>query len=432
MPLGNGDVDVNAWAQPDGTLHLLISKTDAWDDNARLVKVGEVVLRFDSGVFDPPFRQELDLATGSIVIQDRIRVWVDPHHPVVRVTTDLPAEAGVALWRTNRFELRPLQVSDIMLDRSKPDRKHAPMYVEPDRLARNDRDPITWFHHNARSVGPALLAKLQGLDDFAQSDPILRRTFGASLVRTPQGFDIHVLTLHPSTPEGWLAEIDARVRATPPADFEAHRRWWAQFWDRSWIRARRSANAPPSTRPIVPANIHPLRVGQDQTGGSRWAGELRNVRTPTDLSGRFTLEAEVRPAAGEKGRLFDKISVGGADGFLLDAHPGNSLRLICGTTQVVVKGALPAGRWAKVVATADPAAGGGRVAVDGKVVIDTTGAADDDAAYVSRMYDLQRFVTACAGRGAYPIKFNGSIFTVAPADGQGDHDFRRTTIWGKP
>ena len=37
---------------------------------------------------------------------------------------------------------------------------------------------------------------------------------------------------------------------------------------------------------------------------------------------------------------------------------------------------------------------------------------DEDAAKVTRGYVLQRFVSACAGRGAYPIKFNGSIFTM--------------------
>ena len=37
---------------------------------------------------------------------------------------------------------------------------------------------------------------------------------------------------------------------------------------------------------------------------------------------------------------------------------------------------------------------------------------DDDALKVTRGYVLQRFVSACAGRGAYPIKFNGSIFTM--------------------
>lgn len=37
---------------------------------------------------------------------------------------------------------------------------------------------------------------------------------------------------------------------------------------------------------------------------------------------------------------------------------------------------------------------------------------DEAATNVNRGYILQRFVTACAGRGAYPIKFNGSIFVV--------------------
>jgi alpha-L-fucosidase 2 len=37
---------------------------------------------------------------------------------------------------------------------------------------------------------------------------------------------------------------------------------------------------------------------------------------------------------------------------------------------------------------------------------------DPLAEEVTRGYLLQRFITACGGRGAYPIKFNGSIFTV--------------------
>ncbi len=34
------------------------------------------------------------------------------------------------------------------------------------------------------------------------------------------------------------------------------------------------------------------------------------------------------------------------------------------------------------------------------------------ASEVTRGYILQRFVTACAGRGSYPVKFNGSLFVV--------------------
>jgi hypothetical protein len=48
---------------------------------------------------------------------------------------------------------------------------------------------------------------------------------------------------------------------------------------------------------------------------------------------------------------------------------------------------------------------------------------------VGRAHALQRYMQACAGRGIFPIKFNGSIFTVEPSRmGQGDNpDWRR---WG--
>jgi hypothetical protein len=51
-----------------------------------------------------------------------------------------------------------------------------------------------------------------------------------------------------------------------------------------------------------------------------------------------------------------------------------------------------------------------------------------EAEKASRAYQLQRWVTACAGRGAFPIKFNGSLFTV---DGVADyHKFPRGRNYG--
>lgn len=58
-----------------------------------------------------------------------------------------------------------------------------------------------------------------------------------------------------------------------------------------------------------------------------------------------------------------------------------------------------------------------------------------DAEATAQAYQLQRWVSACAGRGAYPIKFNGSLFTVDGVANFNKHpegqylgpDFRR---WG--
>ncbi len=52
---------------------------------------------------------------------------------------------------------------------------------------------------------------------------------------------------------------------------------------------------------------------------------------------------------------------------------------------------------------------------------------DNDATNLTRGYVLQRFVTACAGRGAYPIKFNGSLFVVDDPAHQQNADYR---VWG--
>ncbi len=41
---------------------------------------------------------------------------------------------------------------------------------------------------------------------------------------------------------------------------------------------------------------------------------------------------------------------------------------------------------------------------------------DTQPGIVTRAYNLQRFVSACSGRGALPIKFNGSLFTVEGID----------------
>jgi hypothetical protein len=51
----------------------------------------------------------------------------------------------------------------------------------------------------------------------------------------------------------------------------------------------------------------------------------------------------------------------------------------------------------------------------GRSFVDASGGGEDSTAgAIARAYAVQRYVTACQGRGAYPIKFNGGLFTVDP------------------
>lgn len=453
MPLGNGDIALNAWIDPTGELHFYIGKSDSWDDNGRLVKVGKVRVKLDPAPPVTPFRQELSLVDGTMGVRygdgSTLRVWVDANQPMIRVEADTAVESTVTavteMWRTGRETLASIEVSDTLTNRAKPGNQHEPMVVEPDVVLEGIGERTGWYHHNLKSVGPALHAEVQGMTGYVRQDPLLHRTFGAVVtaaggrrvdpmqLRTAPGkrheVDVCVVTCHPSTPEAWRQAVEDRLAAAAAVPREAHRaahvRWWQDFWQRSWIHAVSRPGAA-GVRRMVTANAHPLVVGRDQGGGNRFRGEMRGVVVPESLDEPFVLEAEVRAVAGETGRIFDKITPGGSDGFLVDAHPGNGLRFICGKVQQVVPGVLAAERWVKV--RAECSGSGWRVSVDGRVVVDTAvdGTADD-AAHLSRMAALQRFITASAGRGAYPIKFNGSLFTVPAEGGPGGADYRR---WG--
>lgn len=503
MPLGNGDISVNAWIEPSGELVFYIGKTDSWGDNGRLLKLGRIRVTIDP----PPtsvvqFHQELRLSDATLVARigdglDRVeyRLWVDANHPVIHaaITSARPVAAGamIELWRTERRELKSLEVSDVLLDRSKPDQRRQPVFVEPDILLDELTDAVGWCHHNTKSLGPTITGPVQGVSQWHREDPLLHRTFGALVTAVgakridaqslrcesgrEQRFDIYVLTKHPATPTQWLRDLtDLRraVEKTPLANrLTAHQQWWKRFWQRSWIEASRNRQQPNPS--LIPANKHPVRIGEDQHGQNRMRGELGRLRIipavldetalarlaesqgnqpPGRLPGQlfdatpevgtviadsqnwsFTdgltiegwLKPEKLPPGG--GRIVDKVTPGAGDGMLFDTYPGNSLRLIVGSDQIAQKDILPAGQWSHVAAVVDHRLPRLAIYLNGKLLTERAGNGLDDAQTVSQMYALQRFIDACAGRGAYPIKFNGSVFTVPFEDRPGNADYRR---WG--
>ncbi len=338
MPLGNGEVAVNIWMEPSGALRMYIARTDAWDEYGRLVKVGGLRIQVANSVNATQhlFRQTLQLRSGMLTIRyglpkERVRwdVWVDAHRPLicVEIQTAQPTEAKAMLdlWRTQPAALPKAEVSDIF------PREPEKMIIQPDTVLTELTDSIGWYHHNHISVGPALCARIQGIEDFPRQDPLLHRTFGAIVTSsrpnrldhrtlssgegTKHSFEIYVETLHPSTPDEWLRKVQEELQKARAISLDIrraeHERWWGGFWNRSWIHIRSSKFANENT--ILQAA--PLHLGVEED-----------------------------------------------DGFVL-----------------------------------------------------------------ARAYQLQRYLNACAGRGRYPIKFNGSLFTV-PWEGEpGGPDYRR---WG--
>lgn len=550
MPLGNGDVGLNLWVEPNGNLLFYLSKTDAWSGEGRLLKLGRVRVSLTPNPFPDgePFRQTLRLREGEIELaagpegkSTVMRVWVDALRPVVHVEaeSDQPTSMEVALdvWRDEPRALSGTELGSAYGMTDSP----TPVTVEPDAILPPRDHRLTWYHRNETSCYPVTL-QVQGLGALVERfpDPLLHRTFGGCIggpqlvaaddhtlrskePATRHHAAIHVLTAQTPDPADWLEQLERLVVATDSVELdrarETHRDWWARFWQRSWIFAE--TPQVPRLAAGVTANHLPLQIGADSDGQNRFHGRMarasvlahalsdaevamlaqvergqplrdveglmacwhvgkpidgfvKNTAGPDfparivgdvaldtedntslhftgdgylqidhdprlDLAEGFTLEAWIAPdqLSGGGGRLIDKSQAGTANGYLLDTYPGNSLRSIVQAGTLRCDAQLKPHQWQHVAATFDPASDRQCLYVGGRLVAQRGAereAADEDmaAAVVSpltRGYVLQRFINACAGRGAYPIKFNGSIFTVDALEGDQrlDADYRR---WG--
>ena len=299
MPLGNGDIGVNVWVEPGGDLVFYVSKTDAWNENGRLLKLGRVRVRLSPALpAGESFRQRLCLRDGEVTIAAgrgrdamRLALWVDAHAPVVRVQMDsyVPrrAQASVELWRTRRRVLEGRELFSAYGLAGSPD----PVLEHPDRLLPPRGRRIVWLHRNPTSIWRSSL-ELQGMGAWTRRtrDPLLHRAFGGSLGgvgMVPRGpasiatvrplrrtvISVHALTRANTTEAAWAAALDAVVRSSdrvPLAEAQRrHRAWWRSFWARSWVHARGPVGAPPMTTPEIP-----LRIGADPHGGNGFRGTI--------------------------------------------------------------------------------------------------------------------------------------------------------------
>jgi len=535
MPLGNGDIGLNVWAEPDGDLLFYIGKTDSWSENVALLKLGRVRVKLSPNPFTKglPFRQTLRLRRGEIEIvagpadsQSRLVVWVDANAPVVHVDAECQRETGlqvaVELWRTQKREFTPADFSAAYGMEGAPH----PVFVYPDTVLPAKDNRIVWFHRNTESIWQETL-KLQGMEQWIDrsADPLLDRTFGgivigtglvsagdsmlrSAVASTKHSIRIAVLTSQAPTVENWVRQAEEILAEDAKRDgaLAEHRAWWDSFWQRSWIRvsiptteaARYPRRLPAMTTPRIP-----LRIGADSGQGNRFVGDVAWVRlynralTADEVSAHATgqapqaaddpgciaewvfdrldngvfrnragngldaktvgkvqivddgaggrcarldgkgwieaaydprldfrqactLEAQIRVKT-PGGRIIDKSQAGTNNGYLIDG----TYRMITFAGHLAGNGDLKPGQWNHVAGTYD-AREAARLYSNGKVIAERkAGMGEADPLVITRGYALQRFIDACAGRGAMPIKFNGSIFTVQGPDA----DYR---AWGGP
>jgi hypothetical protein len=413
-----------------------------------------------------------EITAGASGKEVSLKVFVDSASPVVHVLgksgQPILVTAKVESWRKE---------PQVVPDESAWTLAKGPNKIiqSADIFPKAGRNSVSWYHRNESSLAFEETIRVQSLEPIRNTlkDPLLHRTFGGWVtgagfestddltLATPRPVkDFHLRVASPSeqtpTAEAWLksAESIAKSAEDGQAALTRTAASWRKFWDRSWVICETGAGFD------VPVNSNPVRIGVDSAGGNRFSGAIGsinligNVMTAADIAGRaksgpqiktpdtlaapsfkqgLGIEGWIKPDSGAAARIIDKVTAGAEDGFLFDIQPDGKLRLIIGSATLVSPDVLKPGQWQHVAATFDPKLAAMAIYLDGRMVaelpsaISPTGTTkhglflgqdkvspDIASMTVGKAHTLQRYMQACAGRSVFPIKFNGSIFTVEP------------------
>jgi hypothetical protein len=253
MPIGNGDIAASVYAIENGDLYLLLAKNDAFNYCGDLYKTGRVRISMTPNPFaaGKPFRQTLDLSTGSIQIEAdgvKLRIWVDANRPIYHVEIDSPQEfkliAQPDLWK-RYVGTKEDMTQDI---RSERGNRLIWYYAVGDRSCYHERLKNTsqglWKIENPGKIVPDFY-RFNTFGNLVEMYSGVRSqksgVTDGKLIGKGKQFDIriHSLTMQAPDTNVWIQAVEELV-AKPvdlKNDWEQHCDWWRRFWERGWIIA---------------------------------------------------------------------------------------------------------------------------------------------------------------------------------------------------
>ncbi len=239
MPLGNGDIALNAWVEKNGDLLFYIAKSDAWSGDLvapnygayGLIKVGKIrvsltpnpfvagagnftqMLRLSDGTFE--------VSAGSGVQKSTLLLWVDANRPVIHVEVSCSSPVSVSAkmesWRTKSTE-----------------------YLGADSVISEQTDRVIWYYKSLNKDVPQLIDRTIGAaligDGFIKKGPMSIESVSPGRVHH---ISVHPLTAQDHTQDLWLARLNKQIDLTSHVTLKKakkeHEDWWYKFWNRSYI-----------------------------------------------------------------------------------------------------------------------------------------------------------------------------------------------------
>ncbi len=252
MPLGNGDIGLNVWAETNGAVVFYIGKSDSWGDSVQgsegLLKLGGVHITMNPNPLTPgaPFQQTLMLDQGQIQITEgsgtnsvNLLLWVDASNPVVRVQatsggTPVTFQATLLDWRLTNSP---------------------PGVNSPDVVLKGQTNYIGWYHQNSSSDASQVANWIMGAIIQGSGMTNTSSTNLASAPVTSQIISVYPLTARTGTTSQWLSQLQTNISQVNALDFNTtltnSEAWWNTFWHRSWIYATGNQSATNTTEGYV-------------------------------------------------------------------------------------------------------------------------------------------------------------------------------------
>ena len=259
MPLsGRRGAGANVWVQ-DGSIWLYLAHNGAYDEQGRLLKLGCVrITPKVTKLGEIGFRQELDLASGTISIEQgdfKASLWFSGETLVFESESDNKQSFDVAFgtWRDKK---RDDICQDMIGDRGN---------FNADQI-RADTNGFVWFHRNADFAGDLVgMAKAQGISESAVYDVTTKRVFGGAIaidgeisntLETPVQWQFwegkawtgntsvrknHVIAMHlggvmNGDPNQWQSEAKSMLSTDVRQKAKVEElKNWNEFWSRSHV-----------------------------------------------------------------------------------------------------------------------------------------------------------------------------------------------------
>ncbi len=275
MPCGGGDVGMNVWVE-NGDLLFYLSRSGTFDENNCMLKLGRVRVHLEPNPFvGDVFRQELQLENGLVSIEGenegvkvKVKLWADVFRPVVHLEMEsnkpVSAQAVYESWRTEDRELRKLESFGNSYKWAAPEGLHTKADV-----VGFEEEGVLFYHRNSGETIFDVTVRQQQMESVKSAlvNPLENLTFGGFMTgknMVPAGesngryldtdfrgfalqsrkasrkhtVQIYMHTGQTETTEDWHKALKQTQRESVLAGKSAaedSRKWWREFWDRSYI-----------------------------------------------------------------------------------------------------------------------------------------------------------------------------------------------------